>query len=47
MAVFFVYLKSLHIGMNSNKREIIDFPTKYNVKFLGVILSNFLDIISI
>ena len=29
----FFYLKSLHIGMNSNKRELIYVPTKYNVKF--------------
>ena len=46
MAVFFVYLKSLHIGVNSNKRELIYGPTKYNAEFLGVILSSFLDIIN-
>ena len=46
MAVFFVYLKSLHIGLNSNKRELIYGPTKYNAEFLGVILSSFLDIIN-
>jgi len=46
MALFFVYLKPLHIGVNSNKSELIYGPAKYNVEFLGVILSNFLDIIN-
>ena len=41
-----MYLKPLHIGVNSNKRELIYDPTKYNVEFLGVILSSFLDIIN-
>ena len=46
LEVFFVYLKPLHVGVNSNKRELIYGPTKYNAEFLGVILSSFLDIIN-
>ena len=41
-----MYLKPLHAGVNSNKRELIYGPTKHNAEFLGVILSSFLDIIN-